>query len=123
MSCTRLERFSTTSAPLMASTWRACACAHGDADAVALDQPAALVGDEVGDLGRVEAAVDLAGERFELRPDLLLADHLPQLVVARVAGREAGHLHQELQEAALGVGAAVGVLPDFDEAGDLLVVQ
>ena len=65
--------------------------------------------------------MDLAGERFQLRPDLLLADHLPQLVVAGVAGGEPGHAHQELQEAALRVGAAVGVLPDLDQAGALLV--
>ena len=56
----------------------AAAVADGDADAVALDQAAAVVGDLEGDLLRLEAAVDLAGEGFQLRPELFLAGHLAE---------------------------------------------
>ena len=60
--------FSTTSAPLTASTVTLLAgVADADAQPVALDQLAALVGDVVRHLGRVERAVDEPGERFDLR--------------------------------------------------------
>ena len=118
-----MERFSTTSAPEMACTCGFLAGAQGHADAIGLDEPAGLVGDQVGNLGRIQAAVNLPGEGLELHPDLLLADHLPELMIARVAGGEGGHAHQELQELAHGVRAAHRVMPDLDHAGHLLVVD
>ena len=97
--------------------------AQGHGDAVGLGQPAGFVGDEVGDFGRMQTAVNLPGEGLQLHPDLLLAYHLPQLVVARVARGQAGHAHEKLQELPHGVGAAHRVLPDLHHAGDLLVVD
>ena len=93
----------------------------GDADAIAIDQPAAFVGHHIGDFGGIEAVVHLAGKRFELRPKRLLADHLPQLMIAGIRRGQLGHLGQELQEAMLSVRIAVGVLPDLDQPGDLLI--
>src|SRR5205823_12626081 len=95
--------------------------AQGDAQAVAAGQAVALVGDQVGDLGRVQAAVDLAGEGFELGPDLLLPAHLPHALVAQVAGGQVGHDGQEVQVAAVRGRVAVGLLEHLDQAGHDLV--
>src|SRR5262249_23515191 len=97
------------------------ALADGDADAVALDQAAALVGDVEGDLGGAEAAVDGAGEGLQLRPQLLLADELDGQLVALVAAGEVGHHGHVLEEALDGGGGAVGALEDLDQADDLVV--
>ena len=60
--------FSTTSAPLTASTVTLLAgVPDADAEPVALDELAALVGDVVRHLGRVQRAVDEPGERLDLR--------------------------------------------------------
>ena len=81
-----------------------------DTDTVAVDKAAALIRDMVTDFHGIQAAVDLASERFQLSPEGLLAHHLPQLMIARVRGSQLRHAHQELQEAALRIGIAVGIV-------------
>ena len=54
------------------------AVAQADANPVTLDKAAGFVGDDVRDFDGIEAAVDLAGEDFELRPELFLAGHLAE---------------------------------------------
>lgn len=44
--------------------------ADADAQPVAPDQTTPLVGDDVGDFGRVEAAMDAVGKCFQSRPEL-----------------------------------------------------
>ena len=65
--------------------------------------------------------MDLPGIGLQLGPQGLLADHLPQLVVARVRRRQPCHLRDETQEAFLGLRIAIGILPHLDQAGDLLL--
>src|SRR5262249_5438268 len=96
---------------------------HGNAHTVAINEPAAFVGDDVADLHRIQAAVNLPGERLQLCPKCLLSDHLPELMVPRIARRELGHSRKELEESPLGIGIAVGVLPNFNKTGDLLIDQ
>ena len=83
----RLARCSTTSWPLTASTMHPAADLHGDAQAVAADQPLAVVGDGVGGLLQVERGVDLVREPLELVPEPLLRHHLPHLAVLEVLCR------------------------------------
>ena len=56
----------------------ALALAQAYAQAIAADESAAIVGDQVGDFGGVEAAVCLANKAFQLAPEFLSFAHLPQ---------------------------------------------
>src|SRR5207248_863932 len=85
----------------------------------AADQPAAFVGDLVGDAGRIEAGVDFAGERFELRPDLFLAGELASLRGPQVVRRVARHLHEVIEAGPLDANIPPRVLPDLDQADRL----
>ena len=50
--------------------------------------------------------MNLAGEGLERQPELLLADHLPQLMIAGVPGRETGYAAEPLQKARMASGRA-----------------
>ena len=67
--------------------------------------------------------MDLAGEGLQLRPELLLAGHLAEHLGALVAPAQLGHEGHVLQEAGDGGGGPAGVLPDLDEADDLIAEQ
>ena len=106
MSCTRLERRLDHVGAADGLDLRLAGVADGDADAVAFDEPPAFVGDRVRDFDGIEAAVNVAGEGFELRPDLLLAGHLAEHLMALVARAEAGHQVHVLEEAGHGIRSA-----------------
>ena len=74
---------------------------HGHAQAVAADQPLAVVGDRVGRLLQVERAVDLVGEPLELVPEPLLRHHLPHLAVLEVVAGQVAEVADEPQRALL----------------------
>ena len=94
---------------------------HGDAQAVAPDQPLAVVGDRVGGLLQVERAVDLMREPFQLVPEPLLRHHLSHLPVLEVRPRQVAEIADEPERALLRRRATVRVHHDFDQADHLLV--
>src|SRR5437667_12756197 len=67
--------------------------------------------------------MNLAREGFELRPERLLAAHLPQEMIAGVERAKICHPREELEKTLDGVGVTVGLLPDLDDACRLLVYQ
>ncbi len=93
------------------------------ANAVDFAKAPPFIRDLVGYFGRVQRAVNLARERLHLDPDLLLADHLPQMAVLEEVGGESRHARHELQEASLRIGRAIGVLPYLDQACNCFFVK
>ena len=91
------------------------------AQAVAADQPLAVVDDRVGGLLEVERAVDLVGEPLELVPEPLLRHHLPHLPVLEVVAGQVAKVADEPERALLLGGPPGRVHEDLKQADHLLV--
>ncbi len=94
---------------------------NGHGETIALDQASSLVGRLIGDFGGMQTAMNLPRERFQLRPHLLLAAQLSHDLIALIARGQLGHVGHVLQIAGHGLRRTIGVLPNFDESGDLLI--
>ena len=94
---------------------------EGDAQAVAADQPLAVVDDRVGGLLQVERAVDLVGEALELVPEPLLRHHLPHLAVLEIGAGQVAEVADEPERALLLGRPAGRIHQDLEQADDLLV--
>ena len=95
---------------------------HADAQAVALDELAALIGDVVRDLGRVQGAVNEPGERLDLGEGAL-GTPIPAAArdVMVILARVPRHLEGVVQEGRVEPRVVGRVLEDLEDAQGLLV--
>src|SRR5262249_24586513 len=93
--------------------------ANRDTHAVAPNEAAALVGDNVSDLCRVQRAMDLSAERFELGPDLFLPSEPAVARVAEVTRGVPGDLDHVCDEV---LRVHPGFLEHFEDADGLVVL-
>ena len=91
------------------------------ADAIALDQPPALVGDRIGRLARIQRGVDRPGKILQLGPQRLAMGEVAKLVALQEVAGQLAHLHEEPQITLLRARPGLGTLEDLDQAHRLQV--
>jgi len=94
---------------------------HRQAHPIALDQPAAFVGDGVGRLADVQAGVHGPGKLLQPRPEGLAIGQAPQLPRPKIIAGQFAHLQGKPQISPLGLRGGVGPLEDLQHADRLQV--
>ena len=95
--------------------------ADGDAEAISTDEPPSLIGNAVGDLGRMQAAVNAAGKGLQLLPELAFRGLLGPTLTKQIDRRQIGQMNEEGEQCRQRGRSTTRTEPDFDQGLDLVL--